>query len=125
MDPLGSISAVSEQKIDKVQKQLALRGDVQLMVHALLVILHRVNAELEPLGNLGRWIAEKHQANDVTLSRRQLVLQESIDGDFIIDGRKSAFDARGFDAIDRPGLPAAWPRIQTHLMQLVQAVEHR
>src|SRR3954462_4373715 len=90
MDPNGSIRGAGlEQEVHEAEEQLALGGDVELVVHALLMVLDRVDAELEPARDLRRGIAEQDEPDDVTLARRQVLVQIAVNRIPIVDRRQS------------------------------------
>src|SRR3954469_15492615 len=90
MDPNGStVAAILEQEIHEAQEQLALGGDVEFVVQALLMILDSVDAELQPRGDLRGRIAEQDQSDDFALARRQLLAQVRVNRIAVIDRRQA------------------------------------
>ncbi len=59
--------------LERVADQLGAAGEAQLLLDVGAVALHRADADVEPLGDLGIGVAQRDQAQDVALAVAQIV----------------------------------------------------
>jgi hypothetical protein len=87
MDPIGSISHTArDEKINEGQEQFTLRRDVELQIHALFVILDRIDTQLESLGNFYVGVANQDEMHDIAFPWREFPLQERAESGLVVNG---------------------------------------